>query len=76
MDVSIRDAIWIMLNNKPKEIIITKIVKTTTLDINNNVTDKTEVYAKYSETLSEDAIVLLEEAYTTKAQLMSAIFEL
>ena len=76
MEVKVKDKVWIMLNNMPIEIMITKVVTTISINDNDELVVESKAFAKYSETLKEDAVVNLKNAHQTKEDLMHSVFNL
>ncbi len=76
MEVKILDKVWIMLNNVPIEITITKIITTISVDENGDVIEDSKAFAKYSETLNDLTVVNLNKAKSTKTELMTEVFNL
>ena len=76
MDVKILDKVWIMNNNIPIELTITKIVITIMLDDDRTPKEDIKAYAIYSTTLLDECVVNLSNAYKTKDELMNAVFNL
>jgi hypothetical protein len=75
MDANVLDKVWVMFNNEPVEVTISKKVITHAL-VGDNVETNSILYAKYSKTLQEDTIVNSQNAYPSKNALMTAVFKL
>ncbi|SNA83464.1 hypothetical protein DK150_550086 [Flavobacterium psychrophilum] len=77
MGLKIGQKIWLMLNNKPVEIIVSKIVVTEELVVENeNPFQKTEVYASNSSKYLHEFTINSNEVYASKLELMTAVFGL
>ena len=78
MEVKIGQMIWVMILNKPVEIIVSKITEMTEMaDKGEIIRTKRDVYASYSLIdLEHDYLIDFKEAYSTKEELMNAVFEL
>ncbi|HHT9079458.1 hypothetical protein [Flavobacterium psychrophilum] len=77
MDLKIGQKIWLMLQNKPVEIVVSKIVITEELVIENeNPYQKIEVYASNNSKYLHEFTINSNEVYASKLELMTAVFGL
>ncbi len=77
MDFKTGQKIWLMLNNKPVEIIVSKIIQTNELVLENeNEFQEIKAFASFSTKCEHEHLINLKEVYNSKEELMTAVFEL
>lgn len=77
MDFKIGQKIWLMINNKPVEIILSKIIQTNELVLENeNEFQEIKAYASYSTNYQHEYLIVPTEVYASKKELMNAVFGL
>lgn len=76
MDFTTGQKIWLMLNNKPVEIIVSKIIKTNELILDNeNEFQEIKAFASYSTNYEHEYLIIPTDVYATKKELMNAVFQ-
>ncbi len=77
MDFKIGQKIWLMINNKPVEIIVSKIIQTNELVLENeNKFQEIKAFASYSTNYQHEYLIIPSEVYASKKELMKAVFDL
>lgn len=73
--MKVYDKIWVMLNNKPAELTVSKIIETNYIDNTGVQRFEQKVFASFTATFEHD-FVIEKEYYNTKTELMNAVFEI
>lgn len=75
LDIAVSNTVWVMFNNKPVELVVTKIIQTSILNATQGVEDKTDVYASFDINNKHDLKLNINEMFATRAELEAYVFE-
>lgn len=73
-EIRVNDKVWVMLNNRPVELVITKIIQTTVINNLAEVELIVETYASINENNNHDFTVNVTETFATRAELEAFVF--
>lgn len=75
LDIAVKDKVWVMFENKPVELAVTKIIQNSVLNAAQVVETKTEAFASFDTNNLHEYKINFEQTFATRAELEAFVFE-